>query len=109
MRVRETAIAQVAAIREATDADRALVMRLLNRQRNEFKLWRSADETQSDAITELNKDLGVLADWFESCPSNQALWAKAMQFACIAVFRSTRGLGFRDARTLCRVSRFAGI
>ena len=37
MRVRETAIAQVAAIREATDADRALVMRLLNRQRNEFK------------------------------------------------------------------------
>ena len=85
MRVRETAIAQVAAIREVTDADRALVVRLLNRQRNEFKLWRSADETQSDAITELNRDLGVLADWFESYPSNQALWAKAMQFAAASL------------------------
>lgn len=85
MRVRETAIAQVAAIREVTDADRALVMRLLNRQRNEFKLWRSADETQTDAIIELNRDLVVLADWFESCPSNQALWAKAMQFAAASL------------------------
>ena len=85
MRVRETAIAQIAAIREVTDADRALVMRLLNRQRNEFKLWQSADETQSDAITELNKDLGILADWLESRPSNQALWAEAMQFAAASL------------------------
>jgi hypothetical protein len=85
MRVRETAIARVAAIREVTDVDRALVMRLLDRQRNEFKLWRSADETQSDAITELNKDIGILADWFESRPSNQALWAEAMQFAAASL------------------------
>jgi hypothetical protein len=85
MRVRETAIAQIAAIREVTDADRVLVMRLLNRQRNEFKLWQSADETQSDAITELNKDLGILADWLESRPSNQALWAEAMQFAAASL------------------------
>jgi hypothetical protein len=62
MRARETAIARVAAIREVTDADRALVMRLLNRQRNEFDLWRSTDETQSEAISELTHDLGVLAD-----------------------------------------------
>jgi hypothetical protein len=85
MRARETAIARVAEIREVMDTDRALVMRLLNRQRNEFKLWRSSDETQSEAIIELTQDLGVLVDWFESRPSNQALWAEAMQFAATSL------------------------
>ena len=85
MRARETAIARVAAIREVMDTDRALVMRLINRQRNEFKLWRSSDETQSEAIIDLTQDLGVLADWFGSSPSNQALWAEAMQFAATSL------------------------
>jgi hypothetical protein len=85
MRARETAIARVAEIREVMDTDRALVMRLLNRQRNEFKLWRSSDEAQSEAIIELTQDLGVLVDWFESRPSNQALWAEAMQFAATSL------------------------
>ena len=81
IRARETAISRVQAIHEVAGADRALVMRLLNRQWNDFSLWRSSDEKQNAAIIELIQDLGVLTDWFESRSSNEALWAQAMRFA----------------------------
>lgn len=85
IRAREKAIARVQSILEVTDADRALVMHLLNRQWADFRSWRSSDEKQSAAIIALLRDLDVLTDWFKSRSSNTALWAEAMRFAATSL------------------------